>query len=236
MRAYLGSTRHLLASLVSGTQEANDFAVYREDPSRPLSANNEPPTLNEAITRFKRLTPVVADSLIRPAKLANERRLVSRQPLVVFYTKATSQHSPYRDARYAYSQIMLPQGEMLITNDGLISQPNGSEIKGSLGDDRLSTLLPADWQPNPTQTGLSDTADATTPGQRPTTDAALIRVREAFKSQFENLSPSVFVHIDKPFYATGDRVWLSAYLLDAATNSPTTGETALHLELLKPTG
>ncbi len=236
MRAYLGSTRHLLASLVGDTHEANDFAVYSEDPTRPLSANNEPPTLNDAITRFKRLTPIITDSLIRPVKLATERRLVSKQPLVVFYTKATSQYSPYRDARYAYSQVRLPQGDMLITTNGLISQPNGMEMTGSLADDRLSTLLPADWQPDPAETGPAATVMATTPGQLPTTDAALMRVREAFRAQFENLSPSVFVHLDKPFYATGDRVWLGAYLLDAATNRPTTGETALHVELLKPTG
>ncbi len=236
MRAYLGSTRHLLASLVGGTHEANDFMVYAEDPTRPLSANNEIPMLNEAITRFKRLTPIVADSLIRPAKLATERRLVSKRPLVVFYTKATSPYSPYRDARYAYSQLRLPQGEMLITTNGLISQPNGMEMIGSLADDRLSTLLPTDWQPNPAETGPSDTALTTAPGQVATTDAVLTRIREAFNAQFENLSPSVFVHTDKPFYATGDRLWLSAYLLDAATNRLTTGETALHVDLLKPTG
>jgi TonB-dependent SusC/RagA subfamily outer membrane receptor len=235
MRAYLGSTRHLLASLVSGTHEANDFAIYYEDATRARSANNEPPTLNEAITRFKRLIPITLDSLIRPAKLATERRLVARLPLVIFYTKGTSQYSPYRDARYAYSQLVLPNGEMLITTDGLISQPNGMEMMGSLADDRLSTLLPTDWQPD-APTPDQPIITAATFGQRLPTDAVMTQIREAFKAQFENLSPTVFVHIDKPFYATGDRVWLSAYLLDAATNRPTTGETALHLELLKPTG
>lgn len=235
MRAYLGSTRHLLASLVRGQHEAEEFAVYYEDPSRPMSTPNEPPLLSEAISRFKRLTPIVADSLIRPAQLAAERRLVSKSPLVIFYTRASSPYSPYRDARYSYSQLRLPLGTMLITTDGQISQPNGMEMKGSLADDRLSTLLPSDWQPTPAPGALSAHLAHQAGPFRPT-DAVMTPIRKTFTQLYTPLAPSVFVHIAKPFYATGDWLWLTAYLLDAPTNRLVPGETALHIDLLGPTG
>lgn len=233
MRAYWGSTRHLLASLINGTWETEGFLVYYEDLLRPISTDTDPPTLYNAISRFRRLIPVNPDSLIRPGPLPNERRLVTQRPLVIFYTKATSAYSPYRDARYAYSQLRLPQGEMLITTDGLISQPNGMEMKGSLADDRLSTLLPADWQPERTSS-----AGTVAINEKPTipADAGLQRIRDAFGTVSAYMAPPVFVQVDKPFYTTGDRLWLSAYVLDAVTNQLLADEAALHVELLNPVG
>jgi len=234
LTAYLGSTRHLLASLVRGTHEEEGFLIYYVDRSKPMSAGSEPPTLRDATTRYKRLLPIRLDSLIRPARLSGERRLVSQRPLVIFYTKGTSGYSPYRDARHAYSLMELPQGEMLITTAGLVSQPNGMRMQGSLADDRLSTLLPADWKPDQPATA-SPVAQARPTGDTPLpADAVLTYLRETAANAFT--PPALFVHTDKPFYATGDRLWLSAYLLDGATHRPMPGQTALHVDLLDPSG
>ncbi len=240
MRAYQGSLRHLMASLVSGTYEQKGFMVYREDLTKPLTTHGKPATLYDAIHRYKHLLPIRIDTLIKPGKLAFERRLISTMPLVVFYTMSSSAFSPYQDARYAYSQLILPRGEMQLITDGWITSPNGMEVKGSLADDRLSTLLPADWKPvgaeaTPSGSGVSDTP-IITQGQLLPADARLGRIATTFNQKFTALAPVLFVHTDKPFYATGDRLWLSAYLLDAATNRRLPGETAIHVDLLTPAG
>jgi TonB-dependent Receptor Plug Domain len=112
--------------------------------------------------------------------------------------------------------------------------PEGMEIQGSLADDRVSTLLPDDWKPTPADPVT--TAPILTQGKLLPPDARLGRITATFNERFRALAPVLFVHTDKPFYATGDRVWLSAYLLDAGSNRRLAGETAIHVDLLTATG
>lgn len=239
MRAYTGSIRHVMASLVAGTYEQEGFLVYQEDITVPIASGTEPATLYGAVNR--RLLPVKLNELILPGRLPFERQLVSNLPVVVFYTGAASTYSPYRDARYAYSHILLPNRSMQFTVEGWITVPNSMEIQGSLADDRLSRLLPADWQPNRSEeinrpSGAQPNVPIALQGRLVPPDARMGRIADAFGERFRTLGPSLFVHTDKPLYMTGDRMWLSAYLLDAPTNRRPIGETAMHVDLLTPSG
>ncbi|MGF7215323.1 hypothetical protein GGR92_001463 [Spirosoma lacussanchae] len=240
MQAYLGSLRHLMASLISGTHEQNDFQVYYEDITKPMGPINGQPLLYEAIHKYKRLTPVTVATLIQPGRLPFERRLETARPLVVFYTRATSTFSPYRDARYAYSQLTLPQGWSQLATDGLITVPNGLEASGSLADDRLSTQMPADWKltglPGQTQPGDEASQTFITQGKLLPPDQRLERIAADFTSHYGQLGPTAYAHIDKPFYLTGDRLWFSVYLLDTPTHRRPAGETAAQADLLTPSG
>ncbi|WP_461089088.1 carboxypeptidase regulatory-like domain-containing protein [Spirosoma gilvum] len=237
--AYKGSTRHLMASLVDSTYEREGFMVYQENIGVPVARSIANRTMLAGSistgTIKGHLQPLVVKELIQPGKLPFERRLVSDKKLIVFYTYATSNYSPYLDARYAYSEIKLPAGELLMTVDGTITSPNGMEEYGSLSEDRLSRMLPADWQPTKTDTDPT-VAPVVAQGRLMPPDARLGRIAKAFSDKFQNLSPILYLHTDKPFYATGDRVWLSSYLLDPATNLRPLGETAMHVDLLTPTG
>ena len=235
MTAYKGSTRHLMATLVDSTYEREGFLVYQENMTTDLSRNQGMrPSLAESVNR--RLKPLRIKTLLQPGRLPFERRLVSNLPLVIFYTGATSLYSPYVDARYAYSQLTLPVGQLQLTIDGTITMPQGMEIQGSLADDRLSRMLPDDWHPNRTTADPATTTPVVTQGKLLPADARLGRISTAFTDRFRTLAPVLFVHTDKPFYATGDRIWLSAYLLDATTNRRPLGETAIHVDVLTPTG
>jgi hypothetical protein len=236
MRAYNGSTRHLMASLIDSTYEKEGFLVYEEDLIVPITKTRENRTTLYGSVNG-RLKPLRISQLIQPGRLPTERRLVSSRPLVVFYTNATSNYSPYLDARFAYSQIVLPAGQLEMTVDGTVTLPLGVEIQGSLGDDRLSTMLPADWTPNPADAEPTKTnTPVATHGKLMPPDARMNRIATAFNERFQTLAPVVFLHTDKPLYATGDRVWLSGYVLDAATNRRPLGETAIHADLLTAAG
>ncbi|WP_332369024.1 carboxypeptidase-like regulatory domain-containing protein [Spirosoma telluris] len=147
LMAYKGSIRHLMTSLINNTFEQAGFMVYQEDVTKMISLESRTITLTAAINDHKRLIPLKTSTAIQPGRLATERRLVSPMKLIVFYTNATSSFSPYPDARYAYTEMRLPRGQLQMTVDGVITMPEGMEAKGSMGNDRLSTLLPADWKP-----------------------------------------------------------------------------------------
>ncbi|MCF0042037.1 carboxypeptidase regulatory-like domain-containing protein [Dyadobacter fanqingshengii] len=234
--AYNGSTRHLMASLIDNTFEQAGFLVYQEDATKPISVERRTITLAAAIGEYKRLVPIQVSKLIQPGRLSTERRLVSPAKLIVFYTKASSGFSPYPDARYAYTEMKLPSGQMQMTVDGIITMPEGMEAEGSMGDDRLSTMLPADWKPQVSGMEPLTTGPLASLGKLAPSDTSLGSISAAFNERFKLLAPALFVHIDKPFYATGDRLWMSTYLLDAVSHQRAGGATAMHVDLLTSTG
>ncbi len=236
LTAYKGSVRHLMATLIDNTFEQAGFQVYQEDVSKSIPLELRSNTLAAAVSEYKRLVPIKVSTLIQPGRLSTERRLVSPMKLIVFYTHATSAFSPYPDARYAYTEMTLPSGQMQMTVDGVITLPEGMEAKGSMGNDRLSTMLPADWKPEGNKKGSVTNGPLAEQGRLGLPDSCLGRIAATFNERFKVLAPTLYVHIDKPLYATGDRLWMSTYLLDAATYQRAGGETALHVDLLTSTG
>ncbi|WP_428663177.1 carboxypeptidase regulatory-like domain-containing protein [Runella sp.] len=236
LTAYKGSIRHLMAGLIDNTFEQDGFLVYQEDVTKMLSLERQSITLAAAVNDYKHLVPIKVSTLIQPGRLATERRLVSPMKLIIFYKNASSGFSPYPDARYAYTEMKLPGGQMQMTVDGVITMPEGMEAKGSMGNDRLSTMLPADWKPEGNEKESLTNGSLATQGKLAPPDTRMERITAAFNERFKLLAPTLFVHIDKPFYATGDRLWMSTYLLDAAGYRRADGETAIHVDLLTPTG
>ncbi|RRB14250.1 carboxypeptidase-like regulatory domain-containing protein [Larkinella knui] len=236
LTAYQGSIRHLMASLIDNTFQQAGFQVYQEDGTKMIPLERRQITLVAAVSEYKRLIPVQVSTLIQPGRLSTERRLVSPLKLIVFYTHASSNFSPYPDARYAYTEMNLPGGQMQMTVNGVITMPEGMEAKGSMGNDRLSTMLPADWKPEGNEKESLPNGPLATQGKLAPPDASLERITAAFNDRFKVLAPSVFVHIDKPLYATGDRLWMSTYVLDATHYQRTGGQTALHVDLLTSSG
>ncbi|WP_345247819.1 carboxypeptidase regulatory-like domain-containing protein [Nibrella saemangeumensis] len=228
--AYEGSLRHLMASLVAGNFEQEGFLVYQVNPS--IMRTMDRPTLLRDVGR--RLQPVSLATLIQPGRLSFERRLVSAAPLEIFYTKINSRTSPYSDVAYAWSQMALPQRTMEMTADGWITLPNGMEVKGYLGNERLGSLLPADWKPEVKPAVNSEQLAGE--GQVLAADRRQDSLSRAWTQNHTRPTPAVYVQTDKSLYATGDRLWLSAYVLDAVSHRKLDGEDALHIDLVSPDG
>ncbi|MEZ0484833.1 carboxypeptidase-like regulatory domain-containing protein [Fibrella aquatica] len=233
-RVYLGSGRHLLATLQTGTYEREGFLVFESnfalssDPAVPIARfSNEPPSKS-----------VSADSLFTPAELPTERLFYSSKPLEVFYTRQRAL-TPYKGFPYAYSLVYMPKGPATVTTDGWVVHPNGMEMRGALSNDRLATLLPADWQPAIKELPLL--ASVPKQGIVLPTDAFTDSVAVSWKRRQTNQAPAVFLHIDKGTYATGDRLQFSVFMLDSKTQLPIDNpvvdeELPLHIELIAPDG
>ena len=146
--AYQGSLKNLLASMVADSLQEQGFKVYQVIPdSLRIFRSVGNGYGNNLISNHvnNRITQIRGISLIKPGELITERLLVSRTQLEVFYTKRRGR-SPYSDMPYAYTQITFPQSYIVITPQGWVVMPMGFEIAGDLGNDRFSTLLPADWK------------------------------------------------------------------------------------------
>jgi hypothetical protein len=146
--AYQGSLKHLLASMVSDSLQEHGFKVFQEIPDslrmfRSVRNVNGYNTIANNI--HSRIEQIRGERLIRPGELMTERLVYSRTMLEVFYVKKHGS-SPYSDMPYAYTQIKFPQGYCVITPEGWVAMPMGIEIAGFLGNDRFSSLLPADWK------------------------------------------------------------------------------------------
>lgn len=147
-KAYQGSLKQLLTSMVTDSLRENGFRIFQEMPDslrrfntvRPVNGMN--PIKNHLHIR---IDEVRGAQLIRPGELETERLVVSPTKLEVFNTNKRGR-SPYSDMGYAYTLITLPQGYLVISPQGWVVMPMGFEIAGDLGSDRFANLLPSDWQ------------------------------------------------------------------------------------------
>ncbi|WP_460979592.1 carboxypeptidase regulatory-like domain-containing protein [Spirosoma knui] len=234
LKAYEGSLRHLMSSLLSGTHEQDGYVIYKT----PLLIQND--QMDAILPRVRtvdrqRISPQQASALFRPGELAFERRFVSEDAIEVYYDRIYTRNSPYGDSPAAYSVLLLPDKEFSVTTTGAITQPKGLDVRGYLGNDRLATLLPADWMPADKETLVAIDIKA---GRPVKTDGQADSLRAERRRQRSRTAPLVYVHTDKSLYATGDHLWLSAYVLDPVRYLPMLGRSGkpMHVELIAPDG
>lgn len=60
--------------------------------------------------------------------------------------------------------------------------------------------------------------------------AALIKKLETYIEA--NPQEKIHIHLDKPYYAIGDDIWVKAYVMDAHTSAPSTTSSAVYIELI----
>ncbi|MEZ0607999.1 carboxypeptidase regulatory-like domain-containing protein [Fibrella sp. WM1] len=232
LKVYQGSLQHLLVNLLAGTHEQAGYVVYRA----PLASNASDQSMPiVGIGDRQYIGKERAQGLFKSADLPFERRLQSDQPLEVYYNRVYAANSPYRDLPYAYSLLLLPKGFVDLTVDGGITQGNGLDVRGYLGNDRLATLLPTDWTLPGAEVITASDVVAGRPGRADAGVDSLVAMR---LRQAERTPPLVYIHTDKTLYCAGDQLWLSAYVLDPARQLPVAGRsgTALQVELIAPTG
>ena len=68
---------------------------------------------------------------------------------------------------------------------------------------------------------------------RPTDDGLLPRIAAKLGEYFLATRPEkVYLHIDRPVYGTGETIWFSAYVVDAAQHQPDSLSQVLHVDLV----
>jgi hypothetical protein len=146
-RAYKGSLKHLLTSMVTDSLAEQGFRVYQTIPDSVRKRYSMGPVYSSGYFRDqvnRSLVAVRGAALIQPGELPTERLVVSGTRLDIFNANRRGR-SPYPDMAFAYTQMTMPSGYIVITPQGWVVMPMNFEIAGDLGNDRFSSLLPADW-------------------------------------------------------------------------------------------
>lgn len=123
------------------------------------------------------------------------------------------------ETKFATSFIGSKTGKIVLSRNGTILNPKDIEEIGFWAQHRVADLLPLDYKqvriPTPPSLQLLDSL-----------------------SQFVQNQPQekVYLHLNKPYYAQGEEIWLKAYLLDASSHLPRTKSKVIYTELIDPKG
>lgn len=58
------------------------------------------------------------------------------------------------------------------------------------------------------------------------------KIAAFFTRHISTLQEKIWIHLDKPYYAAGDRIWFKAYLVDAVAHQPDTLSNFVYVELI----
>jgi hypothetical protein len=188
LKAYLGSTRHLLKAMVSNTHASQGFQIYY-----PKNSGQEATIRSGSFTANvdKTLSLYEQGNLVQPGIRKNEYRLIIPRQLEVHYTQQQASPIVYRDIFFPISWLESKGGIIELTAEGVVLNPEKLVLAGEMLNKRVAEMLPHDYQP----------------------EAALIpRVERVAQIKVNPLEERSYIHTDKPYYYPGERIWFKAYL------------------------
>ncbi|MDR1155138.1 MAG: carboxypeptidase-like regulatory domain-containing protein, partial [Bacteroidales bacterium] len=147
--------------------------------------------------------------------------------------KAKSQVSWGKIGSYR-NNISTPASRVLIYPDGSYQNPiRLTPMFNSYSLSGLNMMLPLDYYPGG-ETEMNAFAE-NRPDEAPETSppaTSLTRVGKRFDEQL-NVFPQekIYIQTDKPYYITGERIWLRAHVVDAATHIPALLSGSVFVEL-----
>jgi TonB-dependent SusC/RagA subfamily outer membrane receptor len=227
--AYLGSMRHFFRSLINNTWEKEGFAAYKVDREQTDGIQTMHRFLSSETG--KTLTKLVPSKVLFPGNMDFERRMVFAGKIEIHYIKANDRHSPYKDAPYQVSRIKIRKSHIELTNQGLAYDPSSYELSGYLVKEGVADMLPYDYNPETSHKDFTQSEHSVASFSfLDSLQAKLVR------SQLLRSEQKVYLHLDKPFYASGELIWYSVYLLEAEQNRLFPENQVLYVELISPEG
>lgn len=138
LKAYSGSLRHFLASLVNGRAEKEGFSIY---------AVSYPRLLNDRMRM-----PVTEDEILFPGSLPNEKLLRFLDYLQVEYASGPgiawrTQRGMVAGSNSQISWIQLTRDYVTINSMGEYVEPYSLNVSGEWATQRVADALPFDYVP-----------------------------------------------------------------------------------------
>jgi hypothetical protein len=224
---YQGSIYHFLRSLVYQRWEQEGFLAYHDQRKVPTSQFYQ--------MVGQRLFPIQAGELVGPGKNASERSFSFDGKLEIVYTKKQTQFPLYHDFNYEHSSIEMNVPSIDINVEGWANGLLPLKISGDMSLHRIADLLPFDYLPEGTNRQLPapPPASAGTTTGNPALDSLLVHY--ARNHQWNDWQ-KVYVHLDRPYYRSGDEMWFKVYLTNRAGIPVARLSEVLTVELLSADG
>lgn len=182
-RAYRGSAKHLMRSILDHQLNGQGFMLYRE------KVKGKPRSRNFTAELEYNLAPRDTTSLVTKGTAVNDYRIAFADRVEVHYTNEFISNSFYKDVGYPISWLEVRGGFVQVNIEGTILNPTEVAISGSMAEARVSGMLPLDYKPG-TQL-VTHTR----------TNLAAKRLQE-----------QVYLHTDRGYYYPGDIIWFSGYM------------------------
>ncbi len=184
-RAYVGSVQHFFKSIITKRIGGEKFKLYTERPG-----------LENATARSLLFSESFSDALMEydttgMVQLVMDRGLYEvRMPGRVEVHNYNERSMPrvYRDMGYEVSWITLASDVVMVNEEGFPINPTDVITAGAMSDQRISYLLPQDYQ------------------------KGKIETKEDLVVSFQRFREKVYLHTDKPYYYPGEPVWFAAYM------------------------
>jgi len=206
--AYKGSLNYFFKNLTNKTLKSSNHIVY----------NHKYP-----------IDPYKYFDIIDSAS----QKIVRIKPNTDIYT-ATKHEFPYpvsgiitvENSAGRLSEINFLTNEFSVDAFGLIDKKDYVYISGQMGEQRMGNALPMDYEiasTIPEQNNVQDTQDIPD------------RLVSSFQNQlFVFPQEKIYVHTDKPYYLSGEKIWFRAYLADAMSHEPVSISRYVYVELISP--
>jgi len=202
-RAYLGSIKHLMKSILDHNINKNGFSLYREKAKGKLRSHNF------GLELQNNLSPYDTSGLVEPDSVINEYRIKFKEKVEVHYFLDFSQTNYYTDINNPVSWLEVSGGYVWVNQAGTILNPKDIAISGEMSDARVSNMLPSDYKPG-----------------------NIIAIESPKNISAKRLQEKVYLHTDKPYYYPGDKIWFSAYMNYRAPGLMDTLSKVLYVDLI----
>lgn len=182
-RAYRGSVKHLMKSILDDQLRNQGFELYSDKVKGKLRSDNFSTELRQ------NLFPYDAASQVASNPGSNVYRIAMNDRIEVHYTNEFTTTNFYKDISHPVSWLQVRGGSVLVNREGTLLNPTDVTLSGTMADTRTSSMLPLDYRPG-----------------------SLIVAQSSQSLLAKRLQENVYLHTDKPYYYPGDNLWFSAYM------------------------
>lgn len=204
--AFFGSSQHLFKSMVNKRIQGEGYSLYQ-----PLAGFEKTRSSLFSADLDKTLFSMDTTQWLSASEQKHIFRISWTGALEVHYRKQKAPAVVYQDIRYPISWITLKKGVLLVNSEGVVLNPADVVISGAMSESRVAHMLPLDYTP------LERSPDDLSPEQR---------------SSYDYLFEKIYIHTDKPYYYSGETVWMKGYVNYSSPYFRDSLSTVVYAELL----
>lgn len=183
---YLGSTRHLLKSIVENGAKKAGYQLYVDRSKLPEVVRN-----SSFITNLDILEPLDLSDKIVPSETEGLYTIPLSTRTEVHYMKDEAQAKVYRGVLVPVSWLEVAGGSIEVNAAGVVANPKRLTVAGAMADAHIAELLPVDFHV---------TED----------EAAVVKAPKPH-SKLAALMEKPYIMTDKPYYYAGDAIMFKSF-------------------------
>ena len=191
--SYLGSSRHLIQSLILNQSAVQGFSMY-ESIESPMGRER---TNSYDVELGKTIFPLPVDSVRRVSLKNGNFRIFWPKRVEIHYLKKYALNEYYSDFYNPISWIIAPTGYFDVYRDGIPAVPTQLVLSGRMGRQRVARTLPYDFVPDLQFDDFVVEVDSS---------------KRAF-DQWNKLREQPYLSTNKDYYYPGEGVWLGGRMI-----------------------